>query len=172
MHIESMKLTAALITLSLLAACAHQAPRESPAETPYDAAGVIERDAGPRSELLLRALGLVGVRYRYGGHSPETGFDCSGLVQYLFNEVLGVALPRRAQDMSRVGDSIGRDELHPGDLVFFNTLREPYSHVGIYLGDGKFVHAPKTGSTVRVESMKAAYWTQRFNGARRIDVSL
>jgi cell wall-associated NlpC family hydrolase len=168
MHIESMKLTAALITLSLLAACAHQAPRESPAETPYDAAGIIERDAGPRSELLLRALGLVGVRYRYGGHSPETGFDCSGLVQYLFNEVLGVALPRRAQDMRRVGDSIGRDELYPGDLVFFDTLREPYSHVGIYLGDQRFIHAPSSGGHVEVVTMTDRYWRRRYNGARRV----
>ena len=154
--------------LSLLAACAHQAPREGTPEEPYDAPAAIERDAGPRSELLLRALGLVGVRYRYGGHSPQTGFDCSGLVQYLFSEVLGVALPRRAQDMSRVGDSVRRNELHPGDLVFFDTLREPYSHVGIYLGDQRFIHAPSSGGHVEVVTMTDRYWLRRYNGARRV----
>lgn len=163
-----MKSTLVFIVLSLLAGCAHQPPVEpSPAE-PYDDTAAIERDAGPRSELLLRALGLVGVRYRYGGHSPETGFDCSGLVQYLFGEVLGVALPRRAQDMSRVGDSVGRDELHPGDLVFFDTLREPYSHVGIYLGDQRFIHAPSSGGHVEVVTMTDRYWLRRYNGARRV----
>lgn len=127
----------------------------------------IEPDAGPRSELLLRALGLVGVPYRYGGRSPETGFDCSGLVHYVFSGA-GLFLPRRAQDMSRVGEPVRRRDLSPGDLVFFDTLREPYSHVGIYLGENRFIHAPSNGGRVEIVSMTERYWTRRYNGARRV----
>lgn len=128
----------------------------------------VERSDEPRSKLLLRALGLVGTPYKYGGRSPETGFDCSGLVHYLFKEVHGIALPRRAQDMSRVGDAVGRHELAPGDLVFFDTLREPYSHVGIYMGNHRFVHAPSRGGQVEVVAMTNRYWARRYNGARRV----
>jgi len=157
-----------LITLGFLSGCAHHAPPEAVPAERYDAASAIERNAGPRSELLLRALGLVGVQYQFGGQSPETGFDCSGLVQYLFSQVAGLALPRRAQDMSRVGNSVGRHELYPGDLVFFDTLREPYSHVGIYLGDQRFIHAPSSGGRVEIVTMTSRYWLRRYNGARRI----
>lgn len=163
-----MKLTYALIAIGLASGCAHHAPQETGPAAPYDAAGAVEPGADQRSELLLRALGLVGVPYRFGGHSPDTGFDCSGLVHYLFSEVLGLALPRRTQDMSRVGDSVGRHELYPGDLVFFDTLREPYSHVGIYLGDQRFIHAPSSGGRVEIVTMTNRYWLRRYNGARRI----
>lgn len=125
-------------------------------------------EGGRGSELALRALGMVGVPYRYGGQSPDTGFDCSGLVHYVFTAVAGVALPRRAQDMSRVGERVRKHELAPGDLVFFDTLREPYSHVGIYLGESRFVHAPSNGGRVEVVSMNERYWLRRYNGARRI----
>ncbi|MDH5534253.1 MAG: C40 family peptidase [Betaproteobacteria bacterium] len=121
-------------------------------------------------ELLLRALALTGIRYRWGGESPETGFDCSGLVMYLFNEALSRALPRTAFEMSRVGRKIARDELEPGDLVFFNTLRRPFSHVGIYLGDQRFIHAPARGGHVEVVNMTNHYWQGRYNGARRIEL--
>jgi cell wall-associated NlpC family hydrolase len=163
-----MRLTFALITLGFLSGCAHHAPPEPVPTERYDPASAIERNAGPRSELLLRALGLVGVQYQFGGQSPETGFDCSGLVQYLFSEVVGLVLPRRAQDMSRVGNSVGRDELSPGDLVFFDTLREPYSHVGIYLGDQRFIHAPSSGGRIEIVTMTHRYWVRRYNGARRV----
>ncbi|MBI4207920.1 MAG: C40 family peptidase [Betaproteobacteria bacterium] len=163
-----MKLTPALVVLGLLSGCAHQVPKEALPVERSDAADGIERDAGSRAELLLRAFGLVGVQYQFGGHSPDTGFDCSGLVQYLFSEVLGLALPRRAQDMSRIGSAVRHHELHPGDLVFFDTLREPFSHVGIYLGDHRFIHAPSSGGQVEVVFMTDRYWHRRYNGARRI----
>lgn len=126
------------------------------------------RYASDAQELVLRALSFVGVNYRRGGESPETGFDCSGLVRHVFRESLGLMLPRTSRDISRVGETIRRDELQPGDLVFFNTLRRGFSHVGIYLGEHRFVHAPALGGEVRVEDMRQGYWTRRFNGARRI----
>lgn len=128
----------------------------------------IERYVSDAQELVVRALSHVGVGYRRGGESPETGFDCSGLVRHVFREALGLVLPRISHDISRMGETIGRDELQPGDLVFFNTRRRVYSHVGIYLGEHRFVHAPASGGEVRVEDMRQRYWSQRYNGARRI----
>ncbi|HPU51419.1 MAG TPA: C40 family peptidase [Burkholderiaceae bacterium] len=120
------------------------------------------------AELVLRALSLLGVNYRFGGNSPDTGLDCSGLVRHVFREAMGVVLPRRAEEMSRAGASVDTSQLVPGDLVFFNTLRRTFSHVGIYIGNDQFVHAPSSGGGVRVEHMSKQYWTQRFNGARRL----
>jgi cell wall-associated NlpC family hydrolase len=120
------------------------------------------------SELVVRAIGLIGIRYRYGGNAPESGLDCSGLVRYLYKAVWGTDLPRTAQEISRVGEKVDVRDLKPGDLVFYDTLRRRFSHVGIYLGDDKFIHAPSTGGEVRIESMDIAYWKRRFNGARRI----
>lgn len=122
----------------------------------------------PTSELAAQALDYLGVRYRMGGSSPDTGFDCSGLVAYVTRQVLGLNLPRRSEEMSRIGQTIEQSELQPGDLVFYNTLRRKFSHVGIYLGDGRFVHSPSSGGVVRVENMDMSYWKNRFNGARRI----
>lgn len=118
--------------------------------------------------LVEQALGYLGIRYRFGGTSPDTGLDCSGLVLNVFRNAVGLDLPRTARDMAALGDKISRPELQPGDLVFFNTMRRTFSHVGIYLGDGKFVHAPSSGGKVRIESMGSRYWAQRFNGARRL----
>ena len=120
------------------------------------------------TELVLRALSLLGVNYRFGGTSPDTGLDCSGLVRHVFREAMGVVLPRRAEEMSRAGSSVDTAQLAPGDLVFFNTLRRTFSHVGIYIGNDQFVHAPSSGGGVRVEHLSKQYWTQRFNGARRL----
>jgi cell wall-associated NlpC family hydrolase len=121
-----------------------------------------------RSEALLVALMALGVDYRNGGRSLATGFDCSGLVAHVFEEAYGIRLPRTALGQSEVGLSVTMHELEPGDLVFYDTLDRPFSHVGIYIGEDKFVHAPKSGAAVRVESLKTSYWTKRFNGARRI----
>ena len=121
---------------------------------------------------MLQALLALGLDYRYGGNSPVTGFDCSGLVAHVFREAWGVRLPRTSDAQSKAGVPVSLAELQAGDLLFYDTLRRPYSHVGIYLGDGKFVHAPKSGAQVRVESVKSAYWAQRYNGARRIDPPL
>lgn len=114
------------------------------------------------------ALSFLGVKYRMGGTSPSSGFDCSGLVSYAAEKSLGLKLPRTSADLAKAGESINQTELQKGDLVFFNTRGRRYSHVGIYLGDGKFVHSPRTGSVVRVESMHTNYWKKRYNGARRL----
>ena len=120
------------------------------------------------SSLVAGAMGFIGVPYRRGGNSAETGLDCSGLVRTLYNQTLGHVLPRRAEEQAAATEKIDRNELKPGDLVFFNTMRRAVSHVGVYIGDGKFVHAPRTGATVRVEDMNGSYWQRRFNGARRV----
>jgi len=119
-------------------------------------------------DLAVFSLGLIGIDYKYGGTTPETGLDCSGLVRYVFQQVTGVTLPRTAKEMSRVGDKVALDELKPGDLVFFNTRRFAFSHVGIYLGDNRFIHAPARGREVEVASFDARFWQKRFNGARRL----
>ncbi|AZY52018.1 C40 family peptidase [Bordetella avium] len=124
------------------------------------------------SALVAEALNQLGVRYRFGGTSPDTGFDCSGLIAYSAERSLGLKLPRNAADLARQSTVIDRKELRPGDLVFFNTLGRRYSHVGIYMGDNRFVHSPSAGGVVRVENMTIAYWSKRFNGARRLDGSL
>jgi cell wall-associated NlpC family hydrolase len=115
-------------------------------------------------------MDLLDIRYRRGGSSPEAGFDCSGFVGHVFREGLGLILPRSSKEMSKSGEIVTRDELRPGDLVFFNTMRRAFSHVGIYLGDNQFVHAPRTGGRVRIEDLRDGYWMKRFNGARRISL--
>jgi cell wall-associated NlpC family hydrolase len=120
-------------------------------------------------EVLVNALSLTGVRYQYGGNSPETGFDCSGFVRYVFKQATSLTLPRSALAISQLGTTVPKDELQPGDLVFFNTLKSTFSHVGIYLGNNRFIHSPSSGGKVRVESMQDGYWAKRFNGAQRID---
>lgn len=113
-------------------------------------------------------MALLGTRYSRGGGSPETGFDCSGFVGYLFREVMNLTLPRSAHEIVRLGEEVAAHSLEPGDLVFYNTLRRPFSHVGIFIGDGKFIHAPASGGAVRTERMDERYWRARWNGARRI----
>lgn len=120
-------------------------------------------------ELALQAISLVGTRYKYGGDAPETGLDCSGLVRYVFKAAQGMDLPRTSEQMSKLGRHIAPEELQPGDLVFYNTLKRAFSHVGIYLGDDKFIHAPSSGGQVRIDDMRRAYWKRRFNGARRLE---
>ena len=125
---------------------------------------------GQAQEVVLRALSFIDVRYKWGGASPDTGFDCSGLIRYVYNQVTGQALPGNAKEISQVGESIERSELQPGDLVFFNTLRRPFSHVGIYLGESRFVHAPSRGGKVEIVDMSERYWKTRYNGARRLAI--
>lgn len=129
---------------------------------------LLSRATTGASALVSSALELVGIRYRRGGSSPATGFDCSGFVDHVFREGLGLILPHNASAMSKSGEKIKKEELQPGDLVFFNTMRHAFSHVGIYLGEHLFVHAPASGGEVRVEDMRGSYWGKRFNGARRM----
>jgi cell wall-associated NlpC family hydrolase len=119
-------------------------------------------------ELIFHALAFIDVKYKYGGVSPETGWDCSGYVYHVFREAVGVILPRDAASMSAKGQPISRRELQPGDLVFFNTLKRAFSHVGIYLGDNRFIHAPASGKAVQISSMASEYWARRYDGGRRI----
>lgn len=121
------------------------------------------------SEVVMNAMGFLDVRYTLGGNSADEGLDCSGYVRLVYGQTLGVWLPRRAEAQARATLDIPRGDLQPGDLVFFNTLDRPYSHVGIYLGDDRFIHSPRSGARVRVESMNNRYWDPRFNGARRVD---
>ena len=120
------------------------------------------------SELVVNAMGFLGVPYRRGGDTVETGFDCSGFVRAIYEQSIGLVLPRRAEQQAAATQNIDKTDLQPGDLVFFNTMRRAFSHVGIYVGGGKFIHSPKPGAEVRVESLGVGYWHQRFDGARRV----
>ena len=120
------------------------------------------------SDLVVNAMGFLGVPYRRGGSSSDTGFDCSGFVRSMYEQSVGKILPRRASEQAAVTEKIDKQDLKPGDLVFFNTMRQTFSHVGIYVGDNKFIHSPRTGKSVRVEDMRDAYWERRFTGARRV----
>lgn len=120
------------------------------------------------NQMLGQAMTLLGVPYKRGGSTVESGFDCSGFVRHMYETSIGRLLPRRAEEQAAVTDKIDRSELHPGDLVFFNTMRRTFSHVGIYIGDGKFIHSPSSGKSVRVDDLREAYWTKRFTGARRV----
>jgi cell wall-associated NlpC family hydrolase len=139
---------------------------------PGSAAAVVRQVRDKASELVLAAMNFLDVPYRWGGDSAREGFDCSGFTRHIFALTLGLALPRRADEQARQAglQPVARDELQPGDLVFFNTLRRAFSHVGIYIGEGKFIHAPRAGSEVRVEDMRSSYWARRFDGARRADL--
>ncbi|NBO41602.1 MAG: peptidoglycan endopeptidase [Betaproteobacteria bacterium] len=129
----------------------------------------ISQSVGNRaSDLVINAMGFLGVPYKRGG-TGISGFDCSGFVRAMYENTLGLALPHNAKAQAEVTQKIDRDELQPGDLVFFNTLRRTFSHVGIYVGEGKFIHSPRAGGEVRLESMSDSYWRTRFNGARRVD---
>lgn len=128
----------------------------------------IERYTNTAQDLILKGLEMVGVVYRRGGTDPDAGLDCSGFVQLVFRDAVGLVLPRTSKEMSEVGTRIDKQELKPGDLVFFNTMRRAFSHVGIYLGEGRFLHSPRPGGEVRVEDMGSSYWVKRYNGARRV----
>ena len=144
--------------------------KSDPGTQLLDSAARAAAQAGDRvGELVGGALDLLGIRYRRGGTSPDTGFDCSGFVRHVFSQTIGLILPHNAREIARNGEKVRPDELQPGDLVFFNTMRRALSHVGIYLGEHQFVHAPASGGEVRIEDMRTAYWAKRYNGARRIE---
>lgn len=128
-----------------------------------------KQDASAGTEdISIAAIGLVGVPYRYGGNNPKAGFDCSGLIAYVYNKSANIKLPRTIQEMSSKGKSVDNQAPAPGDLIFFNTTGEKYSHAGIYVGQGRFVHAPSAGGTVRLEYITTPYWAARFTEARRL----
>lgn len=147
-----------------VALCADVVPEDSSASKPTQLQNITNR----ASELAMQAMSMLGINYKRGGNTPENGLDCSGLVRYVYKEAWGTNLPRTSLEISRVGETVKTQDLQPGDLVFFNTLRRGFSHVGIYLGEHKFIHSPASGGQVRIESMDISYWKKRFNGARRI----
>lgn len=165
------KLLAAVVLLGSL----HVGPVSAQSSTdteplPKTFASTVSTVVVDKTETLINnAMQLIGVRYRWGGNSPQSGLDCSGFVRYVFNDTFGFLLPRKSAQMSKVGLEIGKDELRPGDLVFFNTMRHAFSHVGIYVGNNKFIHAPSKGKSIRVDDMTKVYWEKRYNGARRLE---
>jgi cell wall-associated NlpC family hydrolase len=157
-----------LLAFSVAGCSTLPAPGDAPDPPSVAAQPPVPQAARPGDDMLFHALAALGVDYRYGGTSRQTGFDCSGLVAHVYREAFGIELPHHTLAQSRYGKRVPGNDLQLGDLVFYNTLRQPYSHVGIYLGDGRFIHAPRTGAAVRVERMASAYWSKRFDGARRI----
>ena len=144
---------------------AHAADDESPEASPR----LLQQVQQHASAMVVGALNFLGVRYHRGGNSADTGFDCSGFTRHVFEMSLGLMLPRSADEQAVAPGfvAVQREDLKPGDLVFFNTLKRTFSHVGIYIGDNRFIHAPRTGKSVRTEDMSFAYWAKRFTGARR-----
>ncbi len=133
-----------------------------------------ERARDKASDMVLTAMGFLGVPYRRGGSNETAGFDCSGFTRHIFDMGLGLVLPRRVDEQAKAPGlvAVQRNELQPGDLVFFNTLKRNFSHVGIYIGAGKFIHSPRPGGEVRVEDMGFSYWKKRFTGARRAELAV
>jgi cell wall-associated NlpC family hydrolase len=132
---------------------------------------LVDSVSGRSESLINQAMELIGVRYRWNMDIPQSGLDGSGFVAYVFKDKLSFLIPRKSSQMSKVGKSINRDDLQPGDLVFFNTMRMTFSHVGIYVGENKFIHSPSKGANIRVDDMTSVYWDKRFDGARRLDGS-
>ncbi|MEI8156379.1 MAG: C40 family peptidase [Burkholderiales bacterium] len=171
-----MRIILVLAALLLInAAYANPLPSSDEIIQPFSDRGFLSRigDVGEKveakaSELVDNAMTFLGVRYKRGGTSSDTGFDCSGFVRAIFEQSAGLVLPRSANQQAAASEKIDRADLQPGDLVFFNTMRRAFSHVGIYVGDGNFIHSPKSGANVRVESLSLGYWARRFDGARRV----
>lgn len=163
-------LCAILVAVSLpLPASAADPPNRSLAGAARESAQrVVAKVWEDAQDVAQFALRLIGVEYRYGGETPERGLDCSGLIRYVFQEVTGVTLPRTARELSRIGDNVRLGDLRAGDLVFFNTRHFAFSHVGLYLGDNRFIHAPARGREVEITTLSASYWQKHFNGARRL----
>lgn len=177
LHYRPMKKLLATLMLGIAATAASAAPQDGIDKLINDRGLVSQIQSvgqnvrNTASDLVGTAMSFIGVPYRYGGNTEESGFDCSGFVRATFEKTIGKVLPRRSAEQAAATTKIDRSELQPGDLVFFNTMRSAFSHVGIYVGEGKFIHAPRTGSEVRIESMDIAYWKSRFNGARRVMAS-
>ena len=173
-------LATALLAWSGMTLAAPQGIRQ-PAQPPADSRGLLDSVADKGQQLISdvrdgaenlvdSAVNFLGVRYKRGGNSAETGFDCSGFTRYVYENSIGKILPHRADEQANAPGlaKVEQKDLKPGDLVFFNTMRRTFSHVGIYLGDGKFIHSPRTGESVRIEDMNIAYWARHFTGARRV----
>ena len=164
--IHACLIACALVVQGALADVPHSPDPLTQTES-ADPAAPAGRDSG--QSVIDRALELIGVRYRRGGSSPQTGFDCSGLVNHVFREVRGLILPHNSRAISKTGLSVAKDELKMGDLVLFHNLRNAVSHIGIYIGDNKFIHSPRPGQTVGIADLRERYWARRYFGARRVE---
>jgi len=155
-----------LISALLLSACGSPLPRSA------DGRGTITQPpravSGEAAEVVMYAMSLIDTGYRFGGKNPEAGLDCSGMVSYIFDQATGRRVQGSAADIARQGRPVPREQLRPGDLVFFNTMNRPFSHVGLYIGDGRFIHAPSTNGRVRIENMDNRYFAQRYEAARTL----
>ncbi len=165
-------IVAGMLMALALAGCGKPQTVRSPPPPPHepsrDWSGTQPNDPAAANAVLMRAIGLVGTPYRYGGNTPDSGFDCSGLVNYVFRDMLDLRLPRTSRELAAMqGPKIANNRLAPADLVFFGNGDE-VSHVGIYVGEGRFVHAPRTGGTVRLDHLDGAYWRDHYTGAKRI----
>jgi len=158
----SLRSALACLLLAVLAACTSAPPTP---EKPPEPTRIEYSETG--QEIAIYALGLIDTGYRFGGKNPAAGLDCSGMVSYIYNKSAGIKLVGSAADMARKGRSVERKRLRPGDLVFFNTRNASFSHVGIYIGDDRFVHAPSSNGRVRIDPLSATYYAQRYEAARR-----
>ena len=163
-----MKLFIAVISAFLFAA--PFAPVHAQMAVPVTSESRVDSVLSRANDLVLNAMGFMGIPYKWGGTTPEAGFDCSGFVQFVFRQATGMLLPRSSFDQVRHGISVTLDELQPGDLVFFNTMRASFSHVGIYIGENRFIHSPSRGRSVEIVDLTDAYWQKRYNGARRLSL--
>jgi cell wall-associated NlpC family hydrolase len=161
-----------------VAAAAASAPASAPAadaaSAPGGAPGLLRQVRDRATDAVRSAMNFVGVRYHLGGTTAESGFDCSGFTRYVFENSLGLVLPRKAEEQAKAPGLIAvkREDLRPGDLVFFNTMKRTFSHVGIYIGDNRFIHAPSRGKDVRTDDLSFAYWAKRYTGARRAELGI
>ncbi len=161
---------AALLGLALAGCGGPETVRGTPPPPPpsRDWSGTAPNDPAAANAVLMRAIGLVGTPYRYGGNTPDGGFDCSGLVNYVFRDMLDLRLPRTSRELAAIqGPKIAPNRLATADLVFFGSGGN-VSHVGIYVGEGRFVHAPSTGGTVRLDHLDGTYWRNHYTGAKRV----
>jgi cell wall-associated NlpC family hydrolase len=157
-----------LLVLALLAGCSSTPPQPA-SHAVYRkpaASAMTLQDSNRRNDVVMYAFGLINVDYRFGGANPESGLDCSGMVSYIYENSVGLRLPHNAARIAGIGRQIPSSDLQPGDLVFFNTMNRPYSHVGIYIGDERFIHAPHSNGKIEIGSLKNKYFAQRFDGAR------
>lgn len=154
----------ACLVLVLLAACSGLGPRSTASTEPAMQAARAGNEKG--NEIVFYAMGLIDTGYRFGGKNPEAGLDCSGMVSYIYGQAAGLKVQGSAADIARSSKPVDRSSLRPGDLVFFNTLNRSFSHVGIYIGDTRFIHAPSTNGKVRIDRLSDGYYAQRFEAAR------
>lgn len=175
MHVGSLNIRALVLRVAFVATAGlSSSGQAAPPAVPVVVANpptvsFVDRATASVQDVLDQAVEMLGIPYRRGGSSPEAGFDCSGFVTHVFHEGLGLILPRTSKELSKTGEAVEENQLQPGDLVFFNTMRRAFSHVGIYLGNNQFVHAPRAGGRIRIEDLRDSYWRNRFNGARRIN---